>query len=170
MGDAPGSAADHRIAVYPGSFDPITLGHVDILERAARIFDEVVVAIGHHPSKPGFFSGEERMRLAAVSSEHLDNVRVMAFSGLVVEFCRSLGAHVIVRGLRAVGDFEPEFQMGLANRQLAPEIETVFLIPRADRMYVSSSLVREIAGYGGDFANYVTEPVRQAVVRRLAQS
>ena len=167
MADAP--ATESRIAVYPGSFDPITTGHIDILERAAKLFDEVVVGIGQHPTKRGYFSPEERVSLAAQSVEHLSNVRVQAFSGLVVTLCRDLGARVIVRGLRAVGDFEPEFQMGLANRQLAPEIETVFLIPRADRMHVSSSLVREIAGHGGDFAQYVSEPVRKAMLARVAQ-
>lgn len=170
MGDAPSTQKPHRIAVYPGSFDPITLGHIDILERAVGLFDEVVVAIGQHPTKRGTFTVAERAELVGASTGHLPSVRVHAFSGLVVALCRELGARVIVRGLRAVGDFEPEFQMGLANRELAPEIETVFLIPRADRMYVSSSLVREIAMHGGDFSSYVTEPVRKAVVERTAAS
>ncbi|MEM6996903.1 MAG: pantetheine-phosphate adenylyltransferase [Myxococcota bacterium] len=174
MGDAPPTGHSRgpeggRIAVYPGSFDPITMGHIDILERAVGLFDEIVVAIGQHPSKAGYFSAEERAQLVTRSTEHLPSVRVEAFSGLVVELCRTLGARVIVRGLRAVGDFEPEFQMGLANRELAPEIETVFLIPQADRMYVSSSLVREIAGHGGDFSRYVTEPVAKAMLARVAR-
>lgn len=156
-----------RIAVYPGSFDPITLGHVDIVERAARLFDRVIVAIGRHPSKRGFFETDERRLLAERSLAHVPNATVTTFSGLVVEFCRAQGARVLVRGLRATGDFEPEFQMGLANRDLAPEIETVFLIPPASHMYVSSSLVREIAGHGGDFERYVSQVVATAVRARV---
>jgi len=153
--------------VYPGSFDPITLGHVDIVERASRLFDEVVVAIGRHPSKPGYFSSEQRRELAERSVEHIPNASVAAFDGLVVQFCRTRGACAIVRGLRATGDFEPEFQMGLANRDLAPEIETVFLIPAAGHMYVSSSLVREIAGHGGDYERYVSPAVAKAMRERI---
>lgn len=156
-----------RIAVYPGSFDPITLGHVDVVERAARLFDRVIVAIGRHPTKRGFFATEERCALAERSLAHVPGVTVTSFSGLVVEFCRSQGARVLVRGLRATGDFEPEFQMGLANRDLAPEIETVFLIPPASHMYVSSSLVREIAGHGGEFERYVSGVVAEAVRHRV---
>lgn len=157
-----------RVAVYPGSFDPITLGHVDILERASKLFERVIVGIGSHPTKRGWFSVEDRVRLVAASAAGLPGVEVEAFDGLVVDFCKRRGATVIVRGLRATGDFEPEFQMGLANRDLAPEIETVFLIPRADRMYLSSSLVREIAGHGGNYRQYVTEAVAEAVGGRLA--
>jgi pantetheine-phosphate adenylyltransferase len=159
-----------RIAVYPGSFDPITLGHVDILERAAKLFDRVIVAIGQHPTKPGYFASEERVRLVAASTEHLPSVGVAEFSGLVVEFCRERGASVIVRGLRAIGDFEPEFQMALANRDLAPGIETVFLVPSPDRMFVSSSLVREIASHGGDFARYVAPSVAAAMHERATDA
>jgi pantetheine-phosphate adenylyltransferase len=163
------SGSTSRTAVYPGSFDPITLGHLDILERASRLFDRVIVGIGTHPTKRGYFDADERCRLAQASARHLANVEVEAFDGLVIEFCRRRGASVIVRGLRATGDFEPEFQMGLANRDLAPEIETVFLIPRADRMYVSSSLVREIAGHAGAFEEYVTPAVAAAIRSRLRE-
>ncbi len=159
--------ATSRVAVYPGSFDPITLGHLDILERASRLFDRVIVAIGKHPTKRGWFDVAQRQQIAAESAEHLPNVEVAVFHGLVVDFCRANGATIIVRGLRATGDFEPEFQMGLANRDLAPQIETVFLIPGADRMYVSSSLVREIAGHGGNFEQYVTGPVARAIRGRM---
>ena len=169
MTDAPPRPAHApTIAVYPGSFDPITVGHLDILERAARLFDRVIVAIGQHPTKPGYFSIDERSELIRKSAEHVPNFEVAAFSGLVVDFCRVHGAKIIVRGLRAVSDFEPEFQMGLANRDLAPEIETVFLIPPASHMYVSSSLVREIALHGGDFERYVA-PVVAAAVRERAR-
>jgi pantetheine-phosphate adenylyltransferase len=156
-----------RSAVYPGSFDPITLGHVEILERATKMFDTVIVAVGQHPSKPGWFPPDERVRLVEASVEHLPAVRVQRFSGLVVEFCRAEHASVIIRGLRAMGDFEAEFQMALANRDLAPTIETVFLVPSPDRMFVSSSLVREIASHGGDFERYVTAPVARAVHQRM---
>lgn len=155
------------VAVYPGSFDPITVGHLDILERAARLFDRVIVAIGQHPTKPGYFTVEERSDLIRRSAEHVPNFEVAAFSGLVVDFCRARGAKIIVRGLRAVSDFEPEFQMGLANRDLDPEVETVFLIPQPDRMFVSSSLVREIAGHGGHYQRYVSPAVAQAMAARL---
>ncbi len=152
--------------MYPGSFDPITIGHVDILERALKVFDRVIVAIGQHPSKPGYFTVEERATLVHRSAEHLHGVEVAAFSGLVVDFCRERQAAAIVRGLRAVSDFEPEFQMGLANRDLAPDIETVFFIPRPDRMFVSSSLVREIAGHGGEYERYVSPAVAAAMAAR----
>ena len=156
-----------RSAVYPGSFDPITLGHIEIIERAANMFETVIVGIGQHPTKTGWFSPDERVRLVEASVEHLPGVRVQSFTGLVVEFCKNVGASMIVRGLRAMGDFEAEFQMALANRDLAPTIETVFLVPSPDRMYVSSSLVREIAGHGGDFERYVTPAVARAVHQRM---
>ena len=158
---------ERRIAVYPGSFDPMTLGHLDILERAAGLFDRVVVAVGQHPSKRGYFPPDVRRVLAEKSTAHLPNVSVEGFSGLVVDFCREQGATVIVRGLRATGDFESEFQMALANRELAPRVETVFLVPRPDRMFVSSSLVREIASHGGNFERYVTPDVAKAVLERM---
>jgi len=156
------------VAVYPGSFDPITVGHLDILTRAVKIFDRVIVAIGQHPGKSGYFSVEQRSDLIRRSAEHLPPFEVASFSGLVIDFCRERGAQVIVRGLRAVGDFEPEFQAGLANRDLNPDVETVFLIPQPDRMFVSSSLVHEIAGHGGDYARYVSPAVAEAIAARLA--
>lgn len=169
MSDAAASRPAHSpiVAVYPGSFDPITIGHLDILERAVRLFDHVIVAIGQHPTKPGYFDVDERAELIRRSAPHLPNFEVAAFSGLVVAFCRERGAKVIVRGLRAVSDFEPEFQMGLANRDLDPDVETVFLIPRPDRMFVSSSLVREIAGHGGNYQRYVSPAVADAMAERV---
>jgi pantetheine-phosphate adenylyltransferase len=157
-----------RTAVYPGSFDPITGGHVEIVERALRLFDEVIVAVGKHPTKPGFFPVEERCALITASIAHLPRARADHFEGLVVAFCRARGATAILRGLRAHGDFEPEFQMALANRDLAPELETVFLIPSPAQQFVSSSLIREIAHHGGDFARYVPAPVAEAMHRRQA--
>jgi pantetheine-phosphate adenylyltransferase len=158
-----------RIAVYPGSFDPITLGHLDIIERAARLFDGVIVALGQHPTKRGYFSEDERCELIEASTAHLDNVSVDKFSGLAVEFCKKRNATVIIRGLRAIGDFEGEFQMAMANRDLAPGVETVLLVPSPDRMFVSSSLVREIASHGGGFQRYVTKPVAEALEARMKE-
>jgi pantetheine-phosphate adenylyltransferase len=154
-------------AVYPGSFDPITGGHVEIVERACRLFERVIVAVGKHPTKPGFFSVDERVALISASLAHLPRARADRFEGLMVNFCRAQGAGVIVRGLRAHGDFEPEFQMALANHDLAPDIETVFLIPQPDQQFVSSSLIREIAVHGGNFERYVPAPVAEAVHRKL---
>ncbi len=155
-------------AVYPGSFDPITNGHLDILERAARLFDRVIVAVGEHPVKRGFFSTRERVALIEQSTRHLANVEAAYFEGLVVDFCDAVGASVIVRGLRAIGDFESEFRMALANRDLRPAIETMFLVPDPALMYVSSSLVREIAGHGGAFGRFVPAPVEAAIRARLS--
>lgn len=148
----------------------MTLGHLELVERAARVFDRVVVGIGHHPQKSGYFAVPERVKLVKACIAGIPNADCEAFDGLVVEYCRRIGARILVRGLRAIGDFEPEFQMGLANRDLAPEIETVFLIPRPERQFVSSSLVREIASHGGRFESYVPEPVAQAVRARLSKS
>lgn len=146
----------------------MTLGHLELVERASRVFDRVVVGIGRHPHKSGFFPVPERVKLVKDCIAGIPNTDCEAFDGLVVEYCRRIGARILVRGLRAIGDFEPEFQMGLANRDLAPEIETVFLIPRPERQFVSSSLVREIASHGGRFESYVPEPVAKAVHQRMA--
>jgi pantetheine-phosphate adenylyltransferase len=154
------------IAVYPGSFDPITLGHLEIVERAARLFDEVVVAVGHHPTKPGFFSFEARVDMIERSIAHIENASAAHYSGLMIDFCRGISARVIVRGLRAAGDFEPEFQMALANRELEPAVETVFLIPEPRKQFISSSLIREIASHGGPFQRFVPTAVATAMMAR----
>lgn len=162
----PGGPGGRRVAVYPGSFDPITLGHLEVARRAADLFDEVIIAVGQSPHKRGTFAVDERLRLIDASIADHPRLRSAAFSGLVVEFCRSLGARVILRGLRAASDFDSEFQMGLANRDLAPEIETVFLLPRPEAMFVSSSLIREIASHRGRFEPYVSDPVAAALRAR----
>jgi pantetheine-phosphate adenylyltransferase len=162
-------AAAHYVAVYPGSFDPITCGHLEIVERAASLFDEVVVAVGLHPHKRGFFAFEQRVSLISDSIAHIENARAAHYTGLMIEFCRSIQARVIVRGLRAAGDFEPEFQMALANRQLEPTVETVFLIPEPTKQFISSSLVREIASHGGRFQQFVPEPVALAMQARYPE-
>lgn len=160
------SSSPGPIAVYPGSFDPVTHGHLDIVGRAAGLFERVVMAVGRHPSKRTFFPVEQRLELLRASLTHLSNVEVSSFDGLVVDFCQSIGARALVRGLRAIGDFESEFQMGLTNRDLAPGVETVFLIPTPAHMYTSSSLIREIAGHGGDVSAYVPAPVVEALAQR----
>ena len=154
--------------MYPGSFDPITLGHMDIVERAAGLFDEVILGVGKHATKRGYFPFEQRVELIEASTSHLPNVRATHFDGLIVNFVKEVGARAIVRGLRAVADFEAEFQMGLMNRDLEPSIETVFLIPKPELQFVSSSLVREIAAHGSDVSKYVTAPVAEAMRKRRA--
>ncbi len=156
-----------QIAVYPGTFDPITNGHTDLIERATRRFDEVLVAIHRSGSKQPAFTWEERIELAREVLAEIPAVRVEGFEGLLVDFMRSHGAGVILRGLRAVSDFEYEFQLASMNRQLAPEIETLFMTPDEHYAYVSSSLVREIAGLGGDVTSFVHKKVVAAFNKRL---
>jgi pantetheine-phosphate adenylyltransferase len=156
-----------RIAVYPGTFDPITNGHTDLIERAARQFDRVVVAIHRSTPKQPAFNWEERINLACHVLEGRENVVVEGFDGLLVDFVRDQAAQVILRGLRAVSDFEYEFQLASMNRQLAPDIETLFMTPAEHYTYISSSLVREIAELGGDVTPFVHKDVVAALVQRL---
>lgn len=151
--------------IYPGTFDPITNGHQDLVERAAKIFDEVIVAIAASNKKNPTFSLEERVALAQEVTSHLANVKVTGFDDLLADFVESQGGNVILRGLRAVSDFEYEFQLANMNRQLAPELESIFLTPADHLSYISSSLVREIAALGGDVSKFV----HPAVVRELKQ-
>ena len=153
--------------IYPGTFDPITNGHVDLTERAARLFDRVVVAIAHSEKKTPLFSLEERAELCRKSLAHLDNVEVAGFSNLLTDFARSQGASCVLRGLRAVADFEYEFQLASMNRAMYPEFESIFLTPAAELSYISSSLVREIASMGGDIDPFVPEPVATALRARF---
>ena len=157
-----------RIAVYPGSFDPITKGHEDLIHRSLEFVDQLIVAVAVNVSKQPLFSLDERVALirAAVSDERVD---VQSFEGLLAEFAKTVGAAVIVRGLRAVSDFEYEFQMALMNRNLAPKIETVFLVPAFDLTYLSSSLVREVARFGGDVSALVDPAVQKALKRKFAK-
>ncbi len=156
-------------AVFPGSFDPIHYGHIDIALRAARLFDELVVAVYDRPLKNLIFSPEERIALVAEAFADQPNITVMGYSGLTVEFCRRVGAQVIVRGLRVFSDFESEFRMALANNRLAPEIEVVALITREEHTFLSSTTVREIASLGGDVSTMVPLHVANALKRRFAQ-
>ena len=149
--------------VYPGTFDPITNGHTDLVERAARLFDRVILAIAVNPDKRGAFSIETRVELAREVLAHMPNVEVCSFDNLLVDFMREKQATVILRGLRAVSDFEFEFQLASMNRHLAPEIETLFLTPAEQYAYISSSLVREISGLGGDVTPFVHKKVVAAL-------
>lgn len=155
-------------AIYPGTFDPITNGHTDIVLRATRLFDQVVIAVAEDTGKRTAFNAEERVALARTVLDGIANVEVCAFSGLVTGFTRMRGARVIIRGLRAVSDFEYEFQMAGMNRQLNEETETVFLMPAEHLSYISSSLVREIASLGGDVRKFVHPEVMTALTKRLA--
>ncbi len=157
----------HITAIYPGTFDPITHGHSDLVQRAARMFDQVIVAVAANPGKTPAFTLEERVALAHTVLAGHDNVEVCGFDTLLVQFTQARGAQVILRGLRAVSDFEYEFQLAGMNRKLAPGIETLFLMPAEQYSYISASLVREIAALGGDISDFVHPEVRAALVKRL---
>ncbi len=158
-----------RLAVYAGSFDPVTLGHLDLIERATRLFDNVIVAIGRHPTKRAFFSFQERMELLREVTKQIPNVRVDAFEGLLIHYCERVGACAIVRGLRAATDFEYELQIAHANADMVPRIDTVFLPTRTHYGFVSASLVREIASHGGDVSHYAPAPVCEALKAKFAE-
>lgn len=154
-------------AVYPGTFDPITKGHMDLVERATRLFDKVIVAVAANPSKQPAFTGDERVNLAKEVLAELSGVEVCSFDSLLVDFVRKCDASVILRGLRAVSDFEYEFQLAGMNRHLEPEIETLFLTPAEQYSNISSSLVREIATLGGDVSHFVHPVVEAALNKRM---
>ena len=154
-------------AVYPGTFDPITNGHEDLIQRASRLFSVVVVGVAHSQAKRPFFSLDERVTLAKTVLEPYPNVTVLGFSGLLSEFVREQEATVIMRGLRAVSDFEYEFQLANMNRQLAPDVESLFLTPSERYSFISSTLVREIAALGGDITKFVHPAVADALTERF---
>ena len=155
--------------MYPGTFDPITLGHEDLVRRATRLFDRVVVAIAANPSKEPMFSLEERVALSESVLTDLDDVEVMGYSGLTVDFAKDHGLQAIVRGLRAISDFEYEFQLANMNRHLTDEVESVFLTPTETYTYISSSLVREICSMGGDISEFVSPKVKLALMERCGK-
>lgn len=155
-----------KIAVYPGTFDPITLGHIDLVERAAKIFDEVIVAIAASPNKKPLFTLPERLDLAFNSLKKYKNVKIEGFDGLLLDFIKKVKAQVILRGLRAVSDFDYEFQLASMNRFLNPVIESIFLMPAEKYTYISASLVREIALFKGDISGFVPKYVAQALYKK----
>ena len=157
------------LAVYAGSFDPATLGHLDLIERAAELFDNVIVAIGVHPTKHPLFSADERKNLIVSIASHIPNVIVDSFDGLLIEYCAAKQASVIVRGLRVTTDFEYELQIAHANADLRPNIDTIFLPTRTKHGFVSASLVREIASHGGDVSRYAPTVVCEALVKKFAK-
>lgn len=163
-------APRERVAVCPGTFDPITYGHLDVIERAARLFDRVIVSISADSGKAPLFTMEERLALTRSACAELRNVEVDCFGGLVVEHARRHGACALVKGLRVVSDFEREMQMALMNRSLAEEIATVFLMSHADHAFLSSSLVKEVCALGGDVSHFVPSAVEEALRTKLRQS
>lgn len=160
-----------RKGIYPGSFDPITNGHLDVLQRAAHLFDHLIIAIARDNAKASLFSIPERVHLVekAAAALKLSNVQVLPFEGLLVEFARQQSAQAVVRGLRAISDFEFEFQMALMNRKLDPRVETIFLTPREELTYISSRIVKEIARLGGDVTSFVPSNVATALKAKLTE-
>ena len=154
--------------VYPGTFDPFTRGHEDVVRRASKLFGEIIVGVAASESKGPLFTAAERVAMAREVFAGFANVRVMGFSGLLMEFVRSVGASVVLRGLRAVSDFEYEFQMAGMNRNLYPEVETLFLTPAEEYLFMSSTIVREIARFGGDVSNFVSPAVAARLATKFA--
>ncbi len=157
-----------RLAIYPGSFDPPTLGHLDVIERASRLFDELIVGVGVNSSKKPMLSADERIEALRASVAHLANVQIEEFTGLLVHYATEKGAHSIVRGLRATADFEYEFQMAMVNRRLSDDVDTIFLMTKWEHSYLSSSIVREVATLGGDYSGMVPPEVGKVMARVLA--
>ena len=154
-------------AIYPGSFDPVTSGHVDIIERAANVFDEVVVAVAVNSQKKPYFTTAERVELLKEACGHLSNVQVDYFYGLQVDYVQKQGANVVIRGLRAVSDFEHELQMALTNKRLNEDVETLFMMASAEYMFLSSSLVKELAEFGASLAGMVPKLVEQRLIEKI---
>lgn len=156
-----------RRAIYPGSFDPVTNGHLDVVDRARKLFDEVIVAVAHNDQKQPLFTLEERLDLLRTTIGHLDKVEIAPLDGLLVDFALARQATAVIRGLRAVSDFEFEFQMALMNRKLEATVETIFLMPKEEYTYLSSRIVKEIARLGGDVAEFLPAPVAAALRAKL---
>ena len=157
-----------RRAIYPGSFDPVTNGHLDVIQRAGRLFDEVVVAVALNDQKRTLFSADERVELLRNAAEGIVHLRIVRFDGLLMDFAREMEASAVIRGLRAVSDFEFEFQMALMNRKLEPNVETIFLMPAENYTYLSSRIVKEIARLGGKVDAFVPTSVAAALRRKFA--
>ena len=157
-----------KIAVYPGSFDPVTLGHYDIIERTSKIFDKVILGVLNNRAKSPLFSAEERVNMLKDVTSHFPNVEVQSFAGLLIDFVRSNDANVIVRGLRAITDFEYELQLAQMNRVIAPEIDTLFLTTNLKYAYLSSSMAKEVAMYGGDISSFLSPEIAEKVREKYA--
>lgn len=160
----------HSIAIYPGTFDPITFGHMDVVERAAQLFPQVVILVARNTSKQPLFSDEERITMIRELFRGRTGIEVEGFDGLLVDYARRRKASVLIRGLRAVSDFEYEFQMALTNRKLSSTLETIFLVPREQYTYLNSSIVREIARLGGDVSDFVPPNVRRRLKKRFLKN
>lgn len=158
-----------KIAIYPGTFDPITYGHIDIITRASKIFDKVIVAVAHNKAKGALFSVDERKSMIMDSVKDIKNVSVDDFDCLVVDYVKKSGSNVMIRGLRMISDFEYEFQMALTNRKLAGEIETIFMMPHEDYSYVSSKLIKEAASLGADLKNFIPRKVEAALKAKVGK-
>jgi len=156
----------HNRAIYPGTFDPVTNGHLDLIERAAKMFKQVVVGVANSPSKNPLFDLQERVELAEQVTSHLQNVSVVGFSGLLVDFAKDQDATILIRGLRAVSDFEYEFQLANMNRRLDPNLESVFLTPAEENSFISSTLVKELSLHHGDVTQFVPYLVSQAIANK----
>ena len=157
------------LAIYPGTFDPITLGHLDIIERAVSIFDEVLVSVGQNIGKKPLFSVEDRIDMIKRTTAHMENVRVSHFNGLIVDYARKVHAKAMIRGLRAMSDFEFEFQMALVNRTLDPDLVQVFLMPHEAYTHLNSTIVREVSSFGGDITPFVTPYVAEVLQKRFGK-
>ena len=154
-------------AIYPGTFDPITNGHLDIVQRAALMFDTVILSVANSPHKKTLFSLDERVAFASMVTRHIPNVEVVGFSDLMANFARTQQANILIRGLRTAGDFEYEMQLASMNRHLMPDLESVFLMPSKEWSFISSTLVKEVARHHGDVSHFLPEPVHQALLKRL---
>ena len=160
----------NTIAICPGSFDPVTIGHIDIIQRASAMFDKLIVVVADNPAKNCSFSPKERVELIKKSIPHLNNVEVDRYDGLLAEYAAKKNAGAIIKGLRAMSDFEYEFQMALTNKKLNPKVETLFLTTATENMYLSSSMVKQIAGMGGDISSFVPAAIHQDIVERLLKN
>ncbi len=158
-----------KTAIYPGTFDPVTYGHIDLIKRASRIFDRVIVAVAHSRSKGTLFSVSERVELLKRSVKGIKRVEVEDFDGLVVDYVKETGANVMLRGLRMISDFEYEFQMALTNRKFAGDIETIFMMPHEDYSYISSKLIKEVSALGASLGNFIPKEVEAALKRKLGK-
>ena len=159
-----------KIAICPGSFDPVTIGHIDIINRAAKLFDKVIVVVMFNYHKPdGYFTVEERVELLKRSITDIDNIEIEMYGGLLAEYANKKGACAVVKGLRAVSDFEYEFQQALTNKKLNPELETVFLTANAENMYLSSSVVKQVCEFGGDISEFVPAEVCDDIIKRIKE-